>query len=547
MRDFSTKRVVLFYSSTLDMEEQEKLDRFLRLLDKSGVAALFPEWTKEVDQNNGRPAYSPFNMLSTIIYGFAFRADTLRDLEEKCKYDIRYMYLMDQETPSHMSFSNFINRFLTPRIDEVFHTITKAILDECDLDTSEMFLDGSKFEADANKYKFVWKPTTWHTKLCRKIRILLEEYNLERNVPKDDIFPSSIIAEKLSAFSEIIKGNEENRKLRKDYDQLLSYLTKALEYEEKERICGENRNSYFKTDHDATAMCLKEDYYSGLGSNMHAAYNVQLLVSKGIICSYYVSQSRSDLYDLIPSVDRFYRYFNKYPARLCADAGYGSVINWKYLEDHKIENYVKYSSWEGNVSGRNPDRYVMNNDSTITCLNKCIGKKVEIPGRHPKKAGSVFYRVDNCEGCEFALYCKRWMKEKDGPDRIFEVPEELYKYKQEAEQNLLSIKGIEMRVNRSSQAEGAFGVLKQDMRYERFRRTTIQKVSAEMALECLGYNIRKLFRHYSGKAKFNYWSAPANLEPEAFKKPSAKRLSNRMKKKSEKSVNQKSKDSYKHK
>ena len=59
-------------------------------------------------------------------------------------------------------------------------------------------------------------------------------------------------------------------------------LSKVLEYESKEEICGPNRNSYYKTDHDATAMCLKSDYYSGLGTNMHAAYNIQSLVIKDL-------------------------------------------------------------------------------------------------------------------------------------------------------------------------------------------------------------------------------------------------------------------------
>ncbi len=389
--EFSTKRVVLFYSSTIDLEEQEKLDRFLQLLDESHVADLFPKWSKE-ESPNGHPAYFPFKMLATVLYGFAFKADTLRDLEEKCKYDLRYMYLMDQETPSHMSFSNFINTYLVPHIDEVFYAITNAILKECDISTEDMFLDGSKFEADANKYKFVWKPTTWHSKLCDKVRSLLQEYNIARNVPKEGIFSSEIIAAKLTVFSKLVEADPENKKLQKDYKQLLSFLEKSLEYEEKERICGENRNSYYKTDHDATAMCLKEDYYSGLGSNMHAAYNVQLLVSKGIICTLYVSQSRADLYDLIPPLEKYAGYYNKYPVRLYADAGYGSVLNWSYLKEHQIENFVKYMSWEGNVSGRNPDRYIMNDDSTITCLNKKTGIKVELPGRHPKKAKSVFYK-----------------------------------------------------------------------------------------------------------------------------------------------------------
>ena len=85
-----------------------------------------------------------------------------------------------------------------------------------------------------------------------------------------------------------------------------------------------------------------------------------------------------------------------------------------------------------------------------------------------------------------------------------------------------------MRVNRSSQVEGAFGVIKQDFQYERFRRRSINKVSAEFMLVCLGYNVRKLFKHFNGEAKFNYWKAPDNIQTETFKKPSAKRLSKKL-------------------
>ena len=89
---------------------------------------------------------------------------------------------------------------------------------------------------------------------------------------------------------------------------------------------------------------------------------------------------------------------------------------------------------------------------------------------------------------------------------------------------MLSPKGIEMRINRSSQVEGAFGVIKQDMDYERVRRKGLDNVSAECMLVCLGYNIRKLFSFFEGKGKTDYWIAPADLEPEVLKKSNQKKL-----------------------
>lgn len=105
-----------------------------------------------------------------------------------------------------------------------------------------------------------------------------------------------------------------------------------MECEEKEEICGSKRKSYYKTDRDATAMALKADYYSGLGSNMHAAYNVQLLVIMGYVFSYHVSQERTDINVFTDVIDRFARLYGCFPKRICADAGYGSLDNYRYLD-----------------------------------------------------------------------------------------------------------------------------------------------------------------------------------------------------------------------
>lgn len=548
MNYFTTRKQFLIASFELDSKEQEKLDRFLHILDESGVSELIRKETVNTSKG-GRPPYRDYDLFATILYGFAFKNRSLRDLESACKYDLRYISLMQQQRPSHTVFCNFINEIIVPNSEEIFYRITKTIIKEFNIDISEIFIDGSKFEADANKYKFVWKPTKYHEKLCDKIRTLLKSMNMSRNIPEEGIFESKLIARKITELSSKIKNSDETINqiaLTKNYEELYQYLCKALEYEEKERICGPNRNSYYKTDHDATAMCLKSDYYAGLGSNMHAAYNTQLAVSKGIIVSFHVSQSRTDYEDFIPIIESLYKYYGKYPKLVCADSGYGSLKNYEYLDQKRIENYVKYRSWQGNVSGQNPDKYHLNEDNTITCLNGSKGVIVDIPNRHPTKTNSIFYKVTACANCGFASYCKRHLKTKEEDYRIFEVDQKLIYYKQEAEKNLLSVKGIEMRVNRSSQVEGAYGVIKQDMEYTRLKRTTMEKVKTEIMLICLGYNIKKLFRYFEGKAKFNYWIVPDNIMPESFKKPSAKRLSKKAQKKATKGLNEQSKSQYKH-
>jgi transposase len=529
------------------VEEQTKIDKFLQFLDDSGVAEILDEVKPKQSFQGGRPEINRYDLFSTILYGFAFRNSTLREMEDICKYDLRYISLMSGEQPSHVVFGNYINEFILPNRQRIFTALMRQIVQVCGLDLEDVFIDGTKIEANANKYKFVWKPTTYHTKLCDKVRALLKSCNLERGVPEKDIFPSSLIAQKLADISELIQQSDNSKQLSKIHKELIKCLEKALEYEEEERICGPDRNSYYKTDHDATAMTLKSDYYSGLGSNMHAAYNVQVAVCKGFAMAYHVSQNRNDIKDFVPTLEQFHEIYGKYPENVCVDSGYGSLENYRYMKKHHIGNYVKHQSWQGNASGKNPAAYRLNDDDTITCLNGKIGKQVSIEGRHPKNKGNVFYRITGCKKCDYRQYCKRWQKRKSDNFKIFEVNPELKRFIQQAEANLLSPKGIEIRVNRSCQNEGSYGVLKQDMHYIRFRRRSLSKVETEYMLTFLGYNIRKLFRYFNGTEKSTYWQAPSDLKAETFKKPSAKRLTNKATKKKKKSANEKAKTSYKYK
>lgn len=530
-----TRNVFFIPSYAIGAKEMEKIDKLFNIFKKSGVFDLIDDVYSKEYHKGGRPLIDRHKLIVLIAYAYAFRHTSLRDMETFCKFDLRAINIMDGTIPSHTSIGKFYNEFIVPNRDSLFSKITDAIRDECNIDFNTAFLDGSKFEADANKYKFVWKPTKYHQKLSDKIRIILSKYELSRNVPETGIIPAATIADKITKFNNLISNidisDKSNKEIFKDYEFLKSALIKSLEYEEKEKICGPDRNSYYKTDHDATAMCLKRDYYSGLGTNTHAAYNTQIIVCKGLIATYYVSQSRSDLKDLIPALDKFYESYSIYPKYLCADSGYGSLNNYRYLHDHNIGNYVKYFSWEGNISGRNPSQYVLINETAIRCLNGNIGHIVKLDNRHPKKSNSTFFRIDGCNSCDFKDYCKRWMNKKEENFKIFEVVIELQKYINQSEENLLSPKGIELRVNRSIQVEGTFGMIKQDMPFDRFTRTSLDKVSTEFMMVCLGLNIRKLFKFYDAKSKNKFWIAPNDLQPETKKKPSAKRLSNKVNRK----------------
>lgn len=352
---FTSRKVFLVPSFDLNLEEEEKILKFLQLLENSNVSYIIKKTIKKTIKNNtingGRPNVNYYNLFATILYGFAFGKDTLRDLEDACKYDLRFIYLMEQTQVDHSTFCGFINKVIVPYEKEIFALINKQIMKELNIEFKDAFIDGSKLEANANKYKFVWKPTTFHKRLSNTFFAICKNNSLCENYRFETFVSSKTVSSALTELNNSKTKFNDNNYL-KLIKALSSILSKVIEYEEKERICGPNRKSYFKTDLDATAMALKSDYYSGLGSNMHAAYNIQILVIKGLVFSYYVSQSRSDISDFISILDEFKKYYGTYPENVCADSGYGSLENYEYLAKNNIGNYVKYQSWEGNLSGK---------------------------------------------------------------------------------------------------------------------------------------------------------------------------------------------------
>lgn len=519
-----------FSSYDISEEEKEKLDKFLEILEESGVGKIIEKEVERDYSKGGREGVNPYRLYATIAYAFSQHSGSLRKIEESIKYDLRYIYLMEERQASYVTISKFLNNVVVKHHREMYSCIIKTLLKKHEINTDDVFLDGTKLEANANKYKFVWKPIYYHKRLNESIRnMILKYYELP---PSKVCFTSKEVAVYLNELEgkieksgiEICRGKGHRQiPLVKDFNIISTLLLKTLEYEEKEEICGVNRNSYFKTDRDATAMCLKTDYYSGLGSKMHAAYSLQILVSKGFILEYYVSQERTDVNTLIPSLELFYQDYSFYPKRLCADSGYGSYTNYEYLEKKGIGNYVKFAMWQKMMEGSYIPLYSFDDEMVFKCVNGKIGKPVSI-SRHPKEKGALFYLIEGCKKCPIKTYCMKTVKDKTRNERIFEASYQAFKYKKTAMENLLSPKGIEMRVNRSSQVEGTFGIIKQNMEYDRIRRRGLEKVTTEISLVCLGLVIRKLFTLIEGKAKIDYWCAPEDLLPQVPKPYSLQKL-----------------------
>ena len=151
-------------------------DRFMGEIDLEKYLKRIPK------HDTGRNRYNPVSMLKTVLFGFMTNGYiSLRELADNCKINLRFMYLMDYETPSYRTFGYFINEIPADSIEEIFKDINQKIFEKEHVDLQHLYIDGSKFEADANRYSWGWKKATEKSRyrLFKKITILFEEINQE--------------------------------------------------------------------------------------------------------------------------------------------------------------------------------------------------------------------------------------------------------------------------------------------------------------------------------------------------------------------------------
>ena len=155
MNEFSSRQQHFFIPFDLNKKERSMFDRFFHFLDDSGVAAVIKKHEKNHSNKGGRPNVNFYNLFAAVLYGFSSGCTTLRELEDACSHDIRYIDMMEQVMPSYVTISNFINNVIAPNEDLIFSLINKQIMKELSVDLDDAFVDGTKWEANANKYKFV--------------------------------------------------------------------------------------------------------------------------------------------------------------------------------------------------------------------------------------------------------------------------------------------------------------------------------------------------------------------------------------------------------
>ena len=455
-------------------------------------------------EGGGCPAYHPRMMLKVLVYGYVINLYSSRKIEQALQQNIHFMWLSGMSYPDHNTINRFRSERLKGVLKEVFSQVVLLLIDHGYITLKEAYLDGTKIEANANRYTFVWGKAIKRNR--ERIKNQLKELwsyaesvakeEMEHNEPDDF---EEINAEKVSRTIEQIDKAIEGKEVDKKVKQKLNYAKRnwpdnLKRYDEQEKQMG-NRNSISKTDPDATFMRMKEDHM--LNGQLKPAYNWQISTQDQYILGYTLHQTTADTATLPTHIESLKENLKESPEVLVADAGYGSQENYEYLENNQIEAYVKFNNFHKEQTRKwkeNPHRIEnLYYNKELDCYYCPMGQTMEFIGntKNKTKLGYIQdhkrYQAKNCNGCPMRGSCH-----KAKGNRIIEVNPQLVRYKQMVREKLHSEQGLQYRSQRPADVEAVFGNIKYNHNFKRFMLRGLEKVEIEAGLISLAQNLRKM-------------------------------------------------------
>jgi len=492
----------------MDLEEDIPKNHLVRVVNDA-VNRLDNAIFQTAYPGGGRDSYHPKMLTKIIIYAYSQRIYSSRQIAKAVRENVPFMWIAGRQRPDFRT----INRFRSERMKEVLETVFTAVLqflaDENYVQLEHYFVDGTKIEANANRYTFVWgKAVVKHkAKLQEKVKTLfvtIDEAEKQENHEHGgtDLCEwgeaGKITSEKLETavkqLEEKLQEKPKDKPLKKAVRQLRKDLLPRLQkYEAHQEILG-NRNSYSKTDPDATFMRMKEDHMQN--GQLKPGYNVQIGTENQFIVGYSLHQRPTDTRCLIPHLEKMKSSLGKLPKTIIADAGYGGEENYTYLEQEQLEGIVKYSTyhrektkaWQNDISKIDNWSYDEKED-TWTCA---AGQKLTFRYESKENTESGFeiqhrhYRSSSCEGCPLKPQCT-----KAAGNREVKVSLEYMRLKKQAREKLRSEEGYALSVRRMIEPESVFGDMKNNRGFRRFLLRGLAKVSLEVGWLSLAHNLLK--------------------------------------------------------
>ena len=463
----------------------------------------------------GRNEYPPRILTKLLVYGYARRIYSSRNIEQACRENINFMFLLEgNPVPDHNTIARFRSKYFPQVKEQLMRNLVEILIGLGEIDLSNVFIDGTKIEANANRYTFVWKKSViknrekLEEKIKKELPGMIHDLEIRYHIPeKIEIHHLKKLWKKLGEKRkreniEFVYGTGRRKsKLQKVWETVGEWLKRLKKYTKEAHLCG-NRNSYSKTDPDATFMRMKEDHMGN--GQLKPAYNINVATASEYIIGNYVSADRNDTKVLIP----FAEQMRVYPIqRYIVDAGFESEENYCYFEQPDIHAKLlvkpsnheqkKHKKYKTDISRRENMTYHPESD-TYTCAN---GKTLCVTQvKHSKSSAgfpieTTIYSCSECSGCPFKEKCIKGSSKLPMEERYKSLYVSKRFVEQRARMEILvnTTLGKLLRVNRSIQAEGTFAMTKEDMNFRRFLLRGSVKVDAEWTILSMAYNLLKLF------------------------------------------------------
>ena len=468
---------------------------------------------KKQYKGGGTSSYHPRMMLKVLVYAYTQRRYSSRQIAKALRENVNYMWLSGMNKPDFRTINRFRGEVVKEVVEEVFSEVLGYMIKQGYVGLEDCFVDGTKIEANANRYSFVWRKSTenYKKKLQEKVREIMEEVERvneaeEERYGEKDLeelgeeaeIDSEGMKELVERLNEKLKEEPKDKKLKRTVKKLeRDFIPRMEKYERHEQVFR-GRNSFSKTDEDATFMCMKEDHMRN--RQLKPGYNVQIGTEKQFIVSFSLHQKPSDGTCLIPHMEQMQNQTGRIPKNIIADAGYGSEENYAYLEEKGINAYVKYNTFDREQKKRRkiPERetYWSSNWEYDEQQDEFIcpqGKRLTYQRTMIKHTANGYrserriYSCDQCETCPVRTKCTT-----SAYGRSVMMSLNIRDFRQQARDRLQSSEGKRYRSQRLIEAEAVFGRLKHNWGFRRFLLRGLEKVKTEWGVLCTAHNIAKL-------------------------------------------------------
>ena len=472
------------------------------MLPENAPVRLTSAQLEELDYRKLYEAYSPTGrksaadprvMFKVMVYGYQCQIYSSRKLEEACRYRIDFLWLLEGESvPDHATFARFRTGRCAEVIEDLFYQYVRLLEEQGETDHETVFIDGTKMESAAGRYTFVWRKSVEK----RLARVKEQVYSaLSVNTLAELEQRLWEMGEEITFVHGKGKRKSEEQKTWEALDQLRS---RWINYEEQLETMGEGRNSYSKTDPEATFMRMKDDHMRN--GQLKPGYNVQLAVNSEYITGVDVFSDRTDYRTMVPFLKTLQRQHGEKYASVTADAGYERLGNYLFLRSNGQMSFIKPTNYEQQKKKKYKEQIGrmenMSYDAEEDCFICAQGRRLPLHRESTAlQDGSLvttaWYCCENCKECPLRAKCCQ-SKDPERPKEL-QVNRTFQELRNDSLKNITSERGIYLRQCRSIQVEGAFGLLKNDFGFRRFLTRGKVNVRTELFFLALAFDLKKLW------------------------------------------------------